>query len=711
MYKRRADGDTLAVALTAALLVAAAPASAQRASETVVVVGGGGAEQRALDAPFAVDIVGADTLRAAGPMVNLSESLGRVPGLIVNQRNNHAQDLQISSRGFGARAGFGVRGVRLYSDGIPAAGPDGQGQVSHFDLAGASRVEVLRGPFSALFGSSSGGVIATTSVAPQERSANVDADGGSFGLRQLRLGVAAPLDGGFSVAASASRFRIDGFRPHSAATRDLANVRLGFDAADDHAVLVINALDLPAQDPLGLTRAQLDADPDQTTPQATQFDTRKTTRQAQAGLSWQHRFDIGALQRGQLVAYSGQRSVTQWQAIAAATQANPRHPGGVIDFDRDYGGVDARLHWRWDALRAVTGVALDRQREARRGFENFTGAAAAQVLGVSGRLRRDERNHTRTTDGYAQAEADLAPTWAASAGVRSGRLDIDSRDAYLANGDDSGTLRFSYTLPVAALRWQPAPQWSLYASAGRGYEAPTLNELAYRPDGNSGFNTALRPQRSRQVELGVKWRGSDDARADLALFRADTSDEISTQSNSGGRSTFANVGRTLRQGAELALHARVAAQWQATIAATLLDARYRDAFLTCAGVPCAAPTLAVPAGNRIAGTVSKSGFAEVLWMPQPGVDAALELRGQARQPVNDVNSDAAGGYGLLALRGRWQLPAELMGAWRVELLGRVDNLADRRVAGSVIVAESNGRFFEPAPGRSVWLGVRVALMR
>ena len=251
----------------------------------------------------------------------------------------------------------------------------------------------------------------------------------------------------------------------------------------------------------------------------------------------------------------------------------------------------------------------------------------------------------------------------------------------------------------------------MYASAGRGYEAPTLNELAYRPDGNSGFNTALGPQRSRQVELGVKWRGSDDARAGLALFRADTSDEISTQSNSGGRSTFANVGRTRRQGAELALHARVAAQWQATIAATLLDARYRDAFLTCAGVPCAAPTLAVPAGNRIAGTVSKSGFAEVLWMPQPGVDAALELRGQARQPVNDVNSDAAGGYGLLALRGRWQLPAELMGAWRVELLGRVDNLADRRVAGSVIVAESNGRFFEPAPGRSVWLGVRVALMQ
>src|SRR5215510_13845376 len=103
-------------------------ASAQDANtepnQTVVVTGSLRA-QRVLDAPYAIGVVDAQALRDAGPMVNLSEALARVPGLTVANRNNYAQDLQISSRGYGARAGFGVRGLRLYTDGIPATMPDG----------------------------------------------------------------------------------------------------------------------------------------------------------------------------------------------------------------------------------------------------------------------------------------------------------------------------------------------------------------------------------------------------------------------------------------------------------------------------------------------------------------------------------------------------------------------------------------------------------
>ena len=129
-----------------------------------VVVSGSVAERRLDEAPYAASVIDADTLRGAGPMINLSEALNRVPGLTANNRQNYAQDLQLSSRGFGARAPFGVRGLRLYTDGIPATMPDGQGQVTHFDLASAARVEVLRGPFSALYGNSSGGVIALVSA-------------------------------------------------------------------------------------------------------------------------------------------------------------------------------------------------------------------------------------------------------------------------------------------------------------------------------------------------------------------------------------------------------------------------------------------------------------------------------------------------------------------------------------------------------------------
>ncbi|MEN9417034.1 MAG: hypothetical protein RI988_654 [Pseudomonadota bacterium] len=693
-----------------------------------LVITASGAERRILDTPYAVGTVDAEALRAAGPMVNLSEALSRVPGVVASNRHNYAQDLQINSRGFGARASFGVRGIRLLTDGIPASGPDGQGQVSHFDLAGAQRIEVLRGPFSALYGSSSGGVISLVSAAPRERLLELGADVGSFGLAQARLRVEAPLEGGFDIRAQASRFDIDGFRPQSAASRTLGNLRLGWTGAQDRVTVLVSSIDQPAQDPLGLTRQQFDQDPGQTATQALpqaapgqadRFDTRKTVRQDQAGLQWRHRFEgLGPLQEGRLAAYQGRRAVTQWQAIPVATQfnaANPvlteRHPGGVIDFDRRYEGLDARLSWGWllggeREARVVLGAATDRSEEDRRGYENFNGTGATQLLGVTGRLRRDERNRVRADDRYAQAEVDLAARWALQFGVRQSRVAFDSRDRYVsgANGDDSGSLQFRATNPVAALQWRAGDTWRLHLGVGRGFEVPTFAELAYRPDGLPGVNTALRAQTSRQWELGAKWRPAGTGLAvDLAVFEARTRDEIGVATNRGGRSTFRNVGRTTRSGAELDARWAIARDWRAQLALTVLDARYVDAFTVCRTVPCTTPDLPVPAGNRIAGTLPATAFAEVAWRLSPRVELAAEVRGQGRQPVNDVNADFAAGHALVGLRATARHP---IGTGRLEALVRLDNVFDRRVAGSVIVNESNGRFFEPAPGRNALLALR-----
>ena len=704
-------------------MLAALPAAAQVGSEPVVITASG-SEQRAFDTPYAVGVVDADQLRAAGPMVNLSEALARVPGLVVSNRHNYAQDLQINSRGFGARASFGVRGLRLYADGLPASGPDGQGQVTSFDLAGAQRIEVLRGPFSALYGNSSGGVIALVSAAPTKRELTLDVDAGSDGLRQARVGVAAPLGSGFNLRAQVSRFDTDGFRPQSEARRTLGNLRLGWDGTHDRVVVVLNSLNQPALDPLGLTRAQFMQNPDQTTGvalpqdspgQANRFNTRKNTWQDQAGISWRHRFDeAGALRESRVSLYQGQRSVTQWQSIPVATQTAATQPGGVIDFDRGFGGADARLVWRWAlaegrGAQLVAGAATDRSSEDRRGFENFSGSGANQLLGVTGRLRRDERNTVSTRDLYAQGEAEFAPRWSATLGLRSGRVDFKSEDRYIAgaNRDDSGALNYRYDNPVAAIQWRAAEGLQLYLSAGRGFESPTFNELAYRPDGQPGFNSSLRAQTSRQWELGAKWRQPTAGVAlDAALFDARSDDEIGVATNSGGRSTFRNVGRTQRRGAELDLRWRIAHGWQAQVTASLLQASYLDGFSVCASVPCTTPTLPVPAGNRIAGTLARTGFAELAWKPVAAAELALEAHGQGRLPVNDLNSDFASGFGLLALRARWQVDA---GPGRLDLLARLDNLADRRVAGSVIVNEGNSRFFEPAPGRNWLLSARWAL--
>ncbi|MDB5820893.1 MAG: iron transporter [Rhizobacter sp.] len=690
---------TAASAAAATARTATEPASAPTAVlPAIVVTGSGGVARRIQDTPYAITVIDAADIRSAGPMVNLSEALSRVPGLTVNNRNNYAQDLQISSRGFGARSTFGVRGLRLYTDGIPASMPDGQGQVSHFDLASAERIEVLRGPFSALYGNAAGGVISLFSAAPKETRVEFGVDAGSFGQLQQRVMVESPFGNGWSIRAEESGFRFDGFRPHSEAQKHQANIRLGYQGEYDQFLFQLNRITQPAQDPLGLTRAQFAANPRQTTSQAIAFDTRKDLTQTQGGATWLHRFtELGPLHDMTVTAYRGTRSVEQWQSIPVATQAPPAHPGGVIDFDRDYYGADARLHWQWSSFGLVAGVSSEHESDGRRGYENFTGVGAAQQLGVTGRLRRDETDNVQTNDVYAQGDITLTDSLSATLGVRTGRVKYSTQDYYLSNGNDSGGTSYGYTNPVASLQWAARSDLNLYASAGRGFESPTLAELAYRPDGQTGLNTGLQPARSKQAEIGAKWR--DDARrlgVDVAIFRADTDDEIGVATNTGGRSTYTNVGRTRREGAEAAFKWSITPQWRTQLALTTLKAHYLDNFNATTST----------AGNRIAGTSGRSVFSELVWLPEGWRDTevGLEWRGVGRTAVDDVNSDFAGGYGVGALRaGR---VFDLGSGAHFSITGRIDNVTDRKYVGSVIVNDGNGRFFEPAAPRAYWIGVK-----
>ncbi|EHR73614.1 outer membrane receptor protein [Burkholderiales bacterium JOSHI_001] len=689
-------------------------------NDATVVVTGSVRAQAALDAPFAIHSVDAQTLRDAGPMVNLSESLARVPGLLVANRNNYAQDLQISSRGFGARATFGVRGIRLYTDGIPASGPDGQGQVAHFDLAGAQRVEVLRGPFSVLYGNSSGGVIALFSAPVRQGQFEVAGDLGRFGMTQMRTSIAAPLGGGFDLKLGLSSLALAGFRPQSEATRDLVNLRLGFTGTADKVVLLFNHHSQDALDPLGLDLTSYRNNPlgtlaiaqPQSASNPTGFNTRKTIAQTQTGVNWRHSFNSeSGLQETSLSAYTGMRSVTQFLAIPVATQNAVRHGGGVVDFDRRYEGLEAKANFGWGALNLVTGLTLDRQRDARRGFENFVGAA----LGVQGRLRRDEDNTATTRDAFVQAEYALSSALTATAGVRSGSTEVKVSDHYTAgappnnNGDDSGQLKFSYTNPVLGLRWKLGPQWTLHASAARGYESPTLGELAYTFD-NHGFNFGLQGQTSRQFEVGSKWR-SGALDLDATLFRVNTSNEIAAITNTGGRSSFDNVGRTQRHGLELAAAWRPLPSLRLAASASTLLARYRDTFKTCPGTPCTITPndtrVSVPVGNLIAGTQRRSAWAEVAWKPGavPG-EFALEARGQSATFASDLNDARSRAPGFGVLNARWSNDWPLGEAGTVQTLVRVENLAQRQYIGSVIVNEANQRYFEPGSPRSLMLSVR-----
>ena len=684
-----------------------------------VVVSASRGEQLSFDAPAAIQSVDREVIRGAGPQVNLSESLSRIPGVVARNRQNYAQDLQVSIRGFGGRSTFGIRGLRLVVDGIPATMPDGQGQASTIDLSTAARIEVLRGPLAQLYGNAAGGVIQVfTAEGTRPPTAGGGLMLGSDDMRRWSLNAsgrwdaasgsgadpaAAPSpagDGGgggllsrlgTGVMAGYSDFRTDGYRDHSAARRRQFNAKVTIDATEDTSFgIVANRFDQPlAQDPLGLTRAQAEADPRQVVPIAVQQDTRKTVSQDQAGVVAEHRLDADRRVSGRI--YAGRRDLDQALAVPLAAQASPTSAGGIVDLERRYGGAGLQYAHRVatsaGGVQLLAGIDYDTMKERRRGFVNDGG--------MRGALKRDEDDRVSNTDVFGQASWDISEAWTLTGGLRASKVRFRISDDFItaANPDDSGSQSYSAVNPVAGVTWHYSPQVNLYAQLGRGFETPTFSELGYRPGGESGLNFALDASRSNHYEIGGKFLLTPEQRLDVALFSIRTSDEIVVDTNVGGRTTYRNAGGTSREGIEASYHGRFGKAFSATTAFTWLQAEFRDAFQSSGGT--------VESGNRLPGIPSHQLFVDLAWAPNPvaGPFAGVEVIRTGSVQVDDLNTDAAEAATITNLRGGWRFP---FGRWGLTALARIDNLGDKRYFGSVIVNDGNGRFFEPAPGRN-WL--------
>jgi iron complex outermembrane receptor protein len=679
--------------LNAALLMALAGTAAAQTLQEVVVTANR-QEQQSFDAPASIQAVGQEVIESAGPRVNLSESLNRVPGITVLNRQNYAQDLQLSIRGSGSRSPFGIRGSRLIVAGIPATMPDGQGQASTISLPSAQRIEVLRGPLAQLYGNSAGGVVQVfTADGPERPEIRLSLDAGSDGLR--RYGVqAAGQSGPLNYVIDHSDFQTDGWRVNSAAKRQHTNAKLRWDASEQTRVTVIaNVFDQPVSgDPLGLTRALFELDPRQAVPESTRFKTGKDVSQSQLGLVLDHRLDAAADVMARV--YAGQRDLDNRLAFAGT---GPRSAGGVVQLDRQYDGMGLRYTRRLPAGegRVQLSVGLDHERmsEHRLGFVNNDG--------LIGDLKRDEQDSVRSTGLYTQADWAINEAWSAVAGLRVNRVKFRVEDAFIragvpGNPDDSGTVAFSATNPVLGFTRHLSANTNLYANVGRGFETPTFTEIAYT-QGGSGPNLNLRAAKSTHVEIGLKTRPGEGQRLDVALFHISTRDEIVVATSEFGRNIFTNAGKTSRSGIEVAHSAEWTPEWHTHLALSTLNAKFTQAFASASGAT-------VAAGNRIPGTVERSLFAELAWKPRavPGMTAALELVHQGSMMVNDLNADKTDAVTLFNLRLGFE---QKLGAWRLRQQLRVDNVGDKAYIGSVIANDTNGRFFEPAPGRQWGLGL------
>jgi len=684
------------LAFTAVLLSPAAAQTNPPVRLDPIIVTGSPDETTSFNVPYSVDAARVNPTAIAQPGVNVSEALVGVPGLVIQNRQNYAQDLQISIRGFGARSAFGVRGVKLIADGIPATNPDGQGQAATFNLDTAERIEVLRGPFATIYGNHAGGVIQLFSRDGQgDPLVRANVFGGSWGTIKVGAGSEGEVKG-VGYVFDISRFETDGYRDHSAAVRNQIFAKMHF-APDEHSrvTVVANGLHQPGtQDPLGLTFATYQTDPRAAEAVAETFNTRKNIDHGQVGGTYERHLNDN--NRVEMQAYAGRRSVVQFLSIPPAPQTNNAgHSGGVVDFDRDFHGTGAR--WIGDfepgpgSLTLTAGLDFDRSQDDRRGYENFVGT----TLGVRGNLRRDEIDTVFSVGPYLQGVWDQ-DKWQFSAGVRHSWVRFDVDDHYLANGDESGSVEYNHTTPAVGVLYRAHPKVHVYGSAGAGFETPTLNELSYSTN-TGGFNFDLKPARSLQGELGIKALITDSTRVNAAVFQINTEDEIVVAAASNGRTSFMNAPGTLRQGFELGAESDLTRHFTAKGSFTWLRAIYDEDFTSPAGL--------VEEGNRIPGIPEFAAYGELAWHPIRGFNMAVETVYREKVYVEDLNTQrAAPNHFLVNLRCAAE---QTCGRWTFSELLRLDNVTDQKHVSSVIIGDGNGRFYEPGPELSVYAGVQV----
>lgn len=671
-----------ACALPAVLLAMAGPALA---GTDAMHVDGTRLTRPLADTPTAVSVIDSGLLREPGIRLQLDEWLDRVPGLFTQNRYNFAQGQRLATRGFGARSAFGVRGIRIRVDGFPETLPDGQSQIDAIDLDAVRGIEVLRGASSVPYGNAGGGVISLRSedgTGDAQRLA-VRVVGGGDGLRKTNLRSGGDGERLFHHL-SLTHLEYDGWREQSAVRKTLLQASAGYRLDEQRQLrAVLTAMHLPrGEDPGGLTRAQRADDPRQATPAARNLDAGQRVDQQRIGLVYE---DAG-LGPGQLTLrlFHQQRDFAQQLPFPGASR---------IGLDRRFQGLGAdyalagRLGDR--AWRASLGADLEQQHDRRR---RHRVNAAGDVLALS----QQEVQRATGQGAFAQGELDIVPTLSLSAGLRHDRLRLAIDDRMRADGDSSGERRYGIWSGSAGLLWRWHAEHRLYASVGSAFESPTFTEFA-RPDGGSGFNPDIEPQRSRSHELGLRGRLSDALDYELALYAIRVRDEL-VPYEIDGRSFFENAARTQRDGAELTLN------WHGSWVQAHLGyafGRYRFSRFE-------APAGDDLADRRLPGLPAHSLFGELAWRGAGQRFISLESRVNSRIHADNANQVSVGGHALFNLRAGtgWSLDGG-----QLLLFAGLDNLFDRdyvanlRVnANPALVADARG-YFEPGPGRQLWLGL------
>lgn len=661
------------VLIALAVVSASSSGYAQDQADEVIVVTEA-APQSQVDTAAAVSNVSADA-QLPGLRIDAGELLQGIAGVQSDQRANYAQDTRITLRGFGARSAFGVRGVLLRLDGIPLSMPDGQAQTSSILLDEAENVQVLRGPVASIYGNAAGGVIDWRSQVPQASQFRVDALGGANDTTRwlLQNDWVGDTD---AVRLIATQFRTDGPRAHNSAERDQLALRW-YRQLTDEIRLIVRADDNNApllQDPGSLTPADWRADPEQTFAGARRFNTRKSIHHQQLSTTLLGTADA---MQWHLSAWRGWRDIEQYLPFPGGDLTSS---GAVIDLRRAFTGLDAALTTALnETVKLTVGGAWADQNDRRFGYVND--------FGTRGDVRRDELGTVTSQSLFALAEWQASERLMLQTGVRYNEVDFSVDDYFVVPGinpEDSGSLAMQATSWSLGANYEINADWRLFVARGRGFETPTLTELAYQNNA-TGINQDLGPAKNQQWELGVKWRLAS-SRGQLSAFQIDTSDEIVVDQSNDGRTTYINAERTERQGIEFETNWQLSDTFDTRLSATWLDATYSN-------------------GNRLPGIAEQQAYWQMNWQPFINplqVQLALDYRGDVA--ATDDNTILAPSHALWHLALQYE---HLSQQWSFAPWIKLHNLGDREYVGSVVVNQGSGRAFEPGIGREVQAGVRI----
>jgi iron complex outermembrane receptor protein len=685
LARSRRIGPCLASLL--AVLGVAGPASGQASgsdasnfAEEEIIVRASRIESTLLETPAAVSVIGEEEIQLARPQLTLGESLARVPGVFTQNRQNFAQDLRISIRGFGARARFGLRGVKLIVDGIPATLPDGQGQLDTLQLSTAGRIEVIRGPSASLYGSASGGVIRVESEAIGQGVFAAGRVGfGSNGYRSYDA-KATVRSGSLGILAGISHQQLAGYREHSAMESKILSTRLEWQIDDTSELMaLLSVAQSPlADDPGGLTSLQVVQDRRQASARNEAVDAGERLDQVTTGLRYRRR--SGERHETTVAAWYGHRDFRNRLPI--------RLPEGVTGtLDRSFAGASLQHEYSGDLFGHANSLLMGFDVEVQRD-DRMRDHAGQRIL--------DQAEDVSSVRGFIRDELELPQDMALTFSLGFDDLRYRLDDHLQGAGAASDRADFSEWSPAFSLRWNPRQALNPYLRISTSFEPPTTTEFRNPASAGGGLNHDLGAQRAVNYEVGVKGLFPGRLRYGVAVYYIDTSDELIPYENAQFETFYRNAGQTERAGLEVMLEAQLSAGFQLTTAYTFSRAEFTD-YVIDGGANLA--------GNLVPGVPENTFYVELLYMHPRGFFVSLEGRGVGSFYANDANTERTEAYGALDFRMGWK---GNWGGWQLTPYIAVSNLTETVYDDNVRLNAFGGRYYEPAAGVQVQGGLGVA---